>query len=166
MSGGEGGIRTLGTGVSPYNGLANRRIRPLCHLSSPGFDQFTTRLSFQSGSHRRPCAFAAVPHYLERVSRMASVDLAGVPQRPKPRQWRLRGTAETVPFPNSFLKQDVEIRKCTPDAYNHETSSGFAWAKPSAERARKINDDQCCQVPIYWPYLPASQRAISSRSCL
>jgi hypothetical protein len=33
-SGGEGGIRTLGTGVSPYNGLANRRIRPLCHLSA------------------------------------------------------------------------------------------------------------------------------------
>jgi hypothetical protein len=32
-TGGEGGIRTLGTGVSPYNGLANRRIRPLCHLS-------------------------------------------------------------------------------------------------------------------------------------
>ena len=32
-SGGEAGIRTLGTGVSPYNGLANRRIRPLCHLS-------------------------------------------------------------------------------------------------------------------------------------
>ena len=35
-SGGEAGIRTLGTGVSPYNGLANRRIRPLCHLSGPG----------------------------------------------------------------------------------------------------------------------------------
>jgi hypothetical protein len=34
FAGGEGGIRTLGTGVSPYNGLANRRIRPLCHLSS------------------------------------------------------------------------------------------------------------------------------------
>jgi three-Cys-motif partner protein len=33
-NGGEGGIRTLGTGVSPYNGLANRRIRPLCHLSA------------------------------------------------------------------------------------------------------------------------------------
>ena len=33
LNGGEGGIRTLGTGVSPYNGLANRRIRPLCHLS-------------------------------------------------------------------------------------------------------------------------------------
>ena len=35
-TGGEGGIRTLGTGVSPYNGLANRRIRPLCHLSAVG----------------------------------------------------------------------------------------------------------------------------------
>ena len=33
-SGGEGGIRTLGTGVSPYNGLANRRLQPLGHLSS------------------------------------------------------------------------------------------------------------------------------------
>src|ERR1700734_2815151 len=33
LAGGEAGIRTPGTGVSPYNGLANRRIRPLCHLS-------------------------------------------------------------------------------------------------------------------------------------
>src|SRR3954463_5544315 len=43
-SGGEGGIRTLGTGVSPYNGLANRRIRPLCHLSAAGYPEFTTAL--------------------------------------------------------------------------------------------------------------------------
>ena len=41
-TGGEGGIRTLGTGVSPYNGLANRRIRPLCHLSGVLEFQFTT----------------------------------------------------------------------------------------------------------------------------
>jgi hypothetical protein len=33
LSGGEGGIRTPGTGFSQYNGLANRRIQPLCHLS-------------------------------------------------------------------------------------------------------------------------------------
>ena len=32
-AGGEGGIRTLDTGVSPYNGLANRRLQPLGHLS-------------------------------------------------------------------------------------------------------------------------------------
>ena len=44
LNGGERGIRTLDTGVSPYNGLANRRLQPLGHLSggtdislSPGF---------------------------------------------------------------------------------------------------------------------------------
>jgi hypothetical protein len=31
--GGEGGIRTPGTGFSQYNGLANRRLKPLGHLS-------------------------------------------------------------------------------------------------------------------------------------
>ncbi len=31
---GETGIRTPGTGVNPYNGLANRRLQPLGHLSS------------------------------------------------------------------------------------------------------------------------------------
>jgi hypothetical protein len=43
-TGGEAGIRTLGTGVSPYNGLANRRIRPLCHLSGGAELQFTMAL--------------------------------------------------------------------------------------------------------------------------
>ena len=33
-TGGERGIRTLDTGFSPYNGLANRRLQPLGHLSS------------------------------------------------------------------------------------------------------------------------------------
>jgi hypothetical protein len=32
-AGGEGGIRTPGTGFSQYNGLANRRLKPLGHLS-------------------------------------------------------------------------------------------------------------------------------------
>jgi hypothetical protein len=31
--GGEAGIRTLGTAIQPYNGLANRRLKPLGHLS-------------------------------------------------------------------------------------------------------------------------------------
>lgn len=31
--GGDGGIRTLDTGLSPYNGLANRRLQPLGHVS-------------------------------------------------------------------------------------------------------------------------------------
>jgi hypothetical protein len=33
-TGGEGGIRTPGRSFGPYNGLANRRIQPLCHLSA------------------------------------------------------------------------------------------------------------------------------------
>jgi hypothetical protein len=41
-SGGEGGIRTPGRGFSPYNGLANRRIQPLCHLSAVCFQQLST----------------------------------------------------------------------------------------------------------------------------
>jgi hypothetical protein len=34
--GGEGGIRTLDTSLSSYNGLANRPFRPLRHLSVLG----------------------------------------------------------------------------------------------------------------------------------
>ena len=33
MAGGEAGIRTLDTGFGPYNGLANRRLQPLGHLT-------------------------------------------------------------------------------------------------------------------------------------
>ena len=36
-TGGEGGIRTPGTGFSQHNGLANRRLKPLGHLSAACF---------------------------------------------------------------------------------------------------------------------------------
>ena len=32
--GGEAGIRTLGRALRPYNGLANRRLQPLGHLTA------------------------------------------------------------------------------------------------------------------------------------
>src|SRR6202165_2110430 len=32
-SGGDGGIRTLDRALQPYNGLANRRLQPLGHIS-------------------------------------------------------------------------------------------------------------------------------------
>ena len=32
-SGGAGGIRTLDRALQPYNGLANRRLQPLGHIS-------------------------------------------------------------------------------------------------------------------------------------
>src|SRR3954463_4650976 len=34
-NGGEAGIRTLDTAFRPYNGLANRRLQPLGHLTDP-----------------------------------------------------------------------------------------------------------------------------------
>jgi hypothetical protein len=34
LTGGEAGIRTLGRSFSPYNGLANRRLQPLGHLTA------------------------------------------------------------------------------------------------------------------------------------
>ncbi len=34
QSGGEAGIRTLGRGLCPFNGLANRRLQPLGHLTA------------------------------------------------------------------------------------------------------------------------------------
>jgi hypothetical protein len=46
-TGGEGGIRTLDTGFGPYNGLANRRLQPLGHLSAACFHQSTTCPSVQ-----------------------------------------------------------------------------------------------------------------------
>ncbi len=33
-NGGEAGIRTLGRAFGPYNGLANRRLQPLGHLTA------------------------------------------------------------------------------------------------------------------------------------
>ena len=48
-TGGEGGIRTLDTGVSPYNGLANRRLQPLGHLSGD-FQQFSMSTMLVGGS--------------------------------------------------------------------------------------------------------------------
>jgi hypothetical protein len=35
LTGGEAGIRTLGRALRPYNGLANRRLQPLGHLTDP-----------------------------------------------------------------------------------------------------------------------------------
>jgi hypothetical protein len=33
LAGGDGGIRTLDRALQPYNGLANRRLQPLGHVS-------------------------------------------------------------------------------------------------------------------------------------
>src|SRR4029078_3074833 len=43
-TGGEGGIRTLGRGLKPYNGLANRPVQPLRHLTvGASFDSWPAK---------------------------------------------------------------------------------------------------------------------------
>jgi hypothetical protein len=41
-NGGEGGIRTPGRSFGPYNGLANRRLQPLGHLSGVRIQELIT----------------------------------------------------------------------------------------------------------------------------
>src|SRR6266850_3347507 len=47
LVGGDAGIRTLDTALRPYNGLANRRLQPLGHVSGRMrcFERFSTRLA-------------------------------------------------------------------------------------------------------------------------
>jgi hypothetical protein len=47
--GGEAGIRTLDTGFGPYNGLANRRLQPLGHLTGAN-RKYTMRKDSLSGT--------------------------------------------------------------------------------------------------------------------
>ena len=58
-TGGEGGIRTPGRSFSPYNGLANRRIQPLCHLSAGGSAEANrpNGLSISLNGRRQRCQF-------------------------------------------------------------------------------------------------------------
>jgi hypothetical protein len=51
--GGEAGIRTLGRAFRPYNGLANRRLQPLGHLTANG--------KYTVGKHLRDPVFLAAP---------------------------------------------------------------------------------------------------------
>jgi hypothetical protein len=49
--GGDGGIRTLDRTLQPYNGLANRRLQPLGHVST----QATGTLCLQSNMRFEIC---------------------------------------------------------------------------------------------------------------
>jgi hypothetical protein len=51
---GENGIRTHGTGLSPYTGLANRRLQPLGHLSNRDLYSIDQR---RMGQYCRPANY-------------------------------------------------------------------------------------------------------------
>ena len=95
---GEGGIRTPGTGLTPYDGLANRCFKPLSHLScsraalafgsvlkisgkeSPAPDFFARTRSVPSQGDRPRCG---VPTTLSRSeSRRRTCFTIAIPGRP------------------------------------------------------------------------------------
>ena len=49
VDGGDAGIRTLDTALGPYNGLANRRLQPLGHVSVKADKHLARTLSEQTG---------------------------------------------------------------------------------------------------------------------
>src|SRR5947208_15406032 len=88
LSHGEGGIRTPDRSVSPYNGLANRRLQPLGHLSdkrnsqsnpfcwlrSKGARQTSWRLDVQTPASAPCClsgkAVQVCLHYIGRIRKL------------------------------------------------------------------------------------------------
>jgi hypothetical protein len=58
-TGGEAGIRTLDTAFGPYNGLANRRLQPLGHLTAAR--NLSIRQASSYGNTGRPIVPEIVP---------------------------------------------------------------------------------------------------------
>src|SRR5262249_20041999 len=71
-SGGEEGIRTLDTGFGPYNGLANRRLQPLGHLTAHRQVYVTQTLTRKCSmvKERRRLAFKPSPLPLSATTRV------------------------------------------------------------------------------------------------
>jgi hypothetical protein len=69
-TGGEEGIRTPGTGLSPYNGLANRRLQPLGHLTARGLSSIRQCLNVRATcpwARRRPKVSLSASHGANRI---------------------------------------------------------------------------------------------------
>jgi hypothetical protein len=64
FSGGDGGIRTLDRALQPYNGLANRRLQPLGHVSGQADmpDRALSRKRQMSGSVTSPVQIDSGTH--------------------------------------------------------------------------------------------------------
>src|SRR5437667_4406438 len=81
LSYGEGGIRTPDRGISPYNGLANRRLQPLGHLSkllvsskltatsAGGYSQFGVSQKRPYVPQKRPSGRSIARHLVMRGDR-------------------------------------------------------------------------------------------------
>ena len=93
--GGEGGIRTLDTVLTPYSGLANRRTRPLCDLSFYPLNIvyfshllkcphiILTRLSVTSHNLYNICMSKTTKKLLEKFAEHANWNTPDLPQDDK-----------------------------------------------------------------------------------
>src|SRR5690348_15159301 len=80
---GEGGIRTPDKAFRPYNGLANRRLQPLGHLSTLWPNNLAARRFLWKGGDRhavhchpgRPMSVYESTHPLTRMGRMHLANL-------------------------------------------------------------------------------------------
>jgi hypothetical protein len=102
VGGGDGGIRTLDRALQPYNGLANRRLQPLGHVSR--------------AMPREICpTHPPIASDAGRAWRAAEDDLPGRqrshPNRP-PRRHEARQVMETTPRP---APSTVTISSCSGD---------------------------------------------------
>src|SRR4051812_43563477 len=68
--GGEAGIRTLDTAFRPYNGLANRRLRPLGHLTPARNLSIRQALSYGSTTKRQLSPKLSLPPMRRSTARI------------------------------------------------------------------------------------------------
>ena len=61
QTGGEAGIRTLDTAFGPYNGLANRRLQPLGHLTANAKRNGNQHFADQDFTLAEPTVFGNPP---------------------------------------------------------------------------------------------------------
>ena len=99
--GGDGGIRTLDRALQPYNGLANRRLQPLGHVSrSSARRAYARRIPPMQALAGQACVVSA-----KRLE----------PRRTrKPRAWQERAcaTLPTVSTPSSVVQAMRETKDC------------------------------------------------------
>gem|GEM_PF-1794314 len=70
--GGDGGIRTLDRALQPYNGLANRRLQPLGHVSMPDRTRAYALCRWQICPRLRPMASEAPDREFRQIGRAGS----------------------------------------------------------------------------------------------
>jgi hypothetical protein len=120
LSGGEAGIRTLDTGFSPYNGLANRRLRPLGHLTA------ARRLSIrQTSSYGNTAVPQIVPEIVPSALRNGSGSGAEHVSRSANRMHRF---FSPTPMPATDWRAPL---------YSHEAASVFLVGRASRTRSAR-----------------------------